>query len=122
MSAESGHVVNCDHIIYSEWLRQSVLIFTNFDEAKAELQRFGAKCDCGTGGAGYAEHPEGDGLFWMIFRERKPGIPVIVHEAVHVVDYLLEFAGIPIEADNAEVRCYMTEWLVEELIKRFADE
>ncbi|WP_306150737.1 hypothetical protein [Roseovarius sp. MMSF_3281] len=112
--------VDCDHIIYSDWLRQSVFVFTDFDRACEELSRLGSpSIVMGEAGAGYSDHPDGSAVFWMVFKTDNPRIATVVHEAVHVADYLCEFTGIPITPDNVEVRCYLTEWLVSEVLAYF---
>ena len=114
------HEVSCDHLIWVDWLRQTVLVFNDLEESRSELERFGGNPDAALGGAGYATNDiDGSGLFWMVFPGGNPSIITIVHECIHVVDYLLEFAGIPIDAENSEVRCYMTEWLVGQIMQKY---
>lgn len=109
--------VDCDHIIFVEWLRQSVLVFNDLAAARTELEPFGGSPEAGAGGAGYAVNEDGgSAVFWMVFPGGRPGIGTLVHEAIHIVDYLCEFAGIPITSEAAEVRCYMVEWLTARLM------
>jgi len=110
-------------IIHSDWLRQDVLVFDDHAKAVAELGKTGIESDrvpCGSAGAGWAEHEDGSGLFWMILPDGCNTPAPVVHECVHVADYLCEHAGIPINADCVEVRCYLTEWLFDEVMKVLA--
>lgn len=107
------------HIIYVEWLRQSVMVYDSAKDAEKDLALVDVKPYCASGGAGYAVGSDtGALIFWVILNERKPSIGLVVHEAIHCVDYLLEAVGIPVDVKTAEVRCYMVEWLTNEIIKR----
>lgn len=118
--SDDPNAVSCDHIIRLDWLGQAVLVFNNLDEAKSEIGRLGGEVTCCVAGAGYAENKiDGAGLFWMVFPGGEPSVGTMVHEAIHVVDYLCDYAGIPISEEASEVRCYLTTWLVEVLMKRY---
>ena len=106
--------IRCKAMILVPWLRQHVVVFKSLKQLLREVPDV-ALTPCG-GAAGYAEHKARTGqlLFWVMLPERVDLI-TIVHEAVHVVDYLLEAVGIPVTVANAEVRTYMTGWLVGEL-------
>lgn len=115
--------VDCDHLIRVDWLKQCILVFNDLDEASRELGALGATATAGIGGAGYATNEiDGSGLFWMIFPGGKPSVLTIVHEAIHVVDFLCEFVGIPVATYAGEVRAYMVEWLTGELLPLYGYE
>jgi hypothetical protein len=56
-------------------------------------------------------------IFW-VYLPKDVRAGTVVHECIHVVDYLCEAVGIPVSIKCSEVRTYMTEWLFEEIMKR----
>ena len=105
------HTIDCAFVVYCEWFRQSFVVFTDIERARAELAAYGATVEAGLGGAGYADHPDGSAIFWIVFKTPEPNAGTIVHECIHAVDYLFEFVGAPVSVENSECRCYLTEWL-----------
>ena len=45
-------------------------------------------------------------------------IPLLVHECCHIADFILQHKGIPVTAENTEIRAYLTEYLVGQMIWR----
>ena len=45
-------------------------------------------------------------------------IPLLVHECCHIADFILQHKGIPVTMENTEIRAYLTEYLVSQMIWR----
>lgn len=109
------NTVGCDHLLRIDWLKQTIAIYLSLDALHEDVA---TEIDKGVpAAAGFAARDDGQALFWMYF-DKKPRLNSIVHEAVHIVDFVLERVGIPISVEVTEVRAYLTEWLVSELCQR----
>lgn len=109
--------ISCKALISCNWLKQSVAIFKSPKQARKSLTSFDA--DKAPGAAGYAQREDGQTIFWIMLQGKRPQLGVIIHEAIHCVDYLCEVVGIPVSVECSEVRTYMTEWLVGEICKAY---
>jgi hypothetical protein len=109
--------IKCAHLIEVDWLKQKIAVFKSIKQARRVVD-VSDDCAGAAGIAGYAKRDDGQVIFYMIL-PKKPKLDTIVHESIHVVDYLLECVGIPITVQCGEVRTYMTEWLVSELCSRY---
>lgn len=58
---------------------------------------------------------DGSKTFVLFFPGGDPKIRTAVHEAIHTVDDILDHLDIPISAENVEVRCYLTDYIVSRL-------
>ena len=52
-----------------------------------------------------------DGLPYFFLAVFNRNIQTLVHESVHIVDYLLDRHGIPIDIANTETRAYLTDYI-----------
>lgn len=107
-------VLDCDHLIRVDWLKQHVAVYHDQSALEADT---GRKPSSMAGAAGWLQHEDGQCIFW-VFLPRDAHAGTIVHECIHAVDYLCEAAGIPVSVKCSEVRTYLTEWLFEEVTAR----
>lgn len=74
---------------------------------------------------GYTNHPDdkteaicfiNKGHIAVLFNG-KCSINTIVHESVHVVNYIYEYIGVKLDVVNDEHQAYLTSWVVDEIVK-----
>ena len=63
--------------------------------------------------------PQKDGstIIGVMFKEGELAYSIIVHEMVHVVNYIFHFASVKPDLDNDETQAYLSQWVFETIIK-----
>lgn len=52
-----------------------------------------------------------------LFRKDKVTLQVLVHECVHIVNFIFKAKGIVLDVDNDELQAYLTDWVFNEINK-----
>lgn len=59
----------------------------------------------------------GDAGVLALFRKDKLTLQVLVHECVHIVNFIFKAKGIDLDIDNDELQAYLTDWVFNEINK-----
>ena len=63
-----------------------------------------------------SEHEDSTGApWWSMYLPDDTSVPTIVHECSHIVDFLMDAHGVPVNVENTEIRAYMLADLFEEV-------
>lgn len=67
-----------------------------------------------------SKHADKEGVHWFsLYLPKAAAAGTIVHECSHVVDFVLDHHGVPLNAENTEIRAYMLERLFEDVAEHF---
>lgn len=91
-----------------------IVIKTN--DMQSVLEKYGFKIDASKYGAFTFERYKND-YFRVIVIFDSCDIPLIAHEAVHVVNAIFNHAGIKPDVINDEPQAYLTQWVVKKIYK-----
>lgn len=59
----------------------------------------------------YREHPNTGVSYQCLVLPEDAALDIIVHECSHLVDDILHTRGVPLSADNTEVRAYLLQYI-----------
>lgn len=96
----------------------SVALFEDRNELiRYHSERLGIELDLKPSGYGSAhENEDAKGVvWWSMYIPKKANLPTIVHECSHIVDFMMDTHGVPINMENTEIRAYMLGYLFQDV-------
>lgn len=60
---------------------------------------------------------QGNSEYYAVFRNRKIDIQTVVHECVHIANYIFRHNGMYGSIDDDECQAYLTSWIFKEIHK-----
>ncbi len=109
-------VINCD------WLKTEIALFIDPAECIEKLNEtpdFIKEHTNALAGSSNGADGASPPLFFIyigVIDDSATFAGVIVHEVVHLVDFLLDYKGIETRCVNTETKAYMCEWLFNEVM------
>ena len=99
-----------------------VAIFTDQEEAAQYFEKVhgihnhGIRDRTGIAFAGRLEDDDGRSWFFMVL-PKGVSLKIVVHECSHIIDFVMDLHGVPINVENTEMRAYLLADLFDETCK-----